>query len=122
MGRLRVDQMLEAEKRDAHQVRKAGNYQKEGNSQVDGRKRLEDVYTDAEETSQKLHKKQQETEKVKLSNQVEETEDKSLLRFDSSMFGRRNLTMKFERSDKIDDAKEDSEDEKNFVEFVERKK
>ena len=30
VGRLRVDQMLEAEKRDAHQVRKAGNYQKEG--------------------------------------------------------------------------------------------
>ena len=119
VGRLRVDQMLEAEKRDAHQVRKAGNYQKEGKCQLDGRMRLDDVHTDAEETNQKLQKKQE--EKVKLSNQVEEIENRSLLRFDSSMFGRRKLMLKFESSDKTDDAKEDSEDKKNFVEFVYRK-
>ena len=50
IGRLKVDQMFEAEKRDAHQVREAGNYQKEGKCQVDGRMRLEVVNTDAKET------------------------------------------------------------------------
>ena len=122
VGRLRADQMPETENRDAHQVRKAGNCQKEGNCQEDGKLRLEDVHKDAEEASQKLQKKQKETEKVKQSNQVEEIEDRSLLGFDSSMFGRRKLTMKFENSDIMDDAKEDSEEEKKFVEFVDRKK
>ena len=114
IGKLRVDQMFEAEKRYAHQVREAGNYQKEGKCQVDGRMRLEVVHTDAKETEQKLQKKHDE-EKVKLSNQVEEIEN------DSLMFGRRKL-LNFERSDNTDEAKENSEDMKNIVDFIDSKK
>ena len=59
-------------------------------------------------------------EKEEILEQVKSMEVEELEN-DSLMFGRRKL-LNFERSDNTDEAKENSEDMKNIVDFIDSKK